>query len=220
MDHFSFPKEHGAYVVLFAGWLFGIIYSPCNDIAGFVLALIFACSLFFLQEPIRILFRGKGKRNIRLHRFSIIFILTAILSGILLMIRSSRILYLAFPLMIIAIVYFSLVRKRTPAIALSLIGFSGLALITPLTIVASNCAIAVPDLATIWLFSSLFFWGSLVCVNIRLSGVRAIAPAAGYHLFACAVTILFVRLHDLPNSAIAVIAVSCLRLIVISLYYK
>lgn len=220
MNNYSIPKEHGAYVVLVAAWLLGIVYSHSPDVTGSALALILPLSIFFLQEPIRILVRRKKKEKIELHPFALLCIISTLVTGLILTLHSPRILYLTAPLFVIALLYFYFVRKRSAAIILSLVGFLGLALITPLTILASPSVMAPRDLAITWLFAALFFCGSLVCVNIRLSGGSGIWQAILYHILASAVILFFVYVHALPHSAIAVISVSFLRLLLIIPYRK
>lgn len=218
MNHFPIPKEHGAYVVLIAAWLLGIVYSHCVDVPGFVLSLVFPLSLFFLQEPIRRIIRRKPKEKVGFDPLSLFLAVIAIASGAILALHSPDILYLSLPLTLIVLLYFYFVRKRSPAMILSLIGFCGLALIAPLTILASNCRITIGHLAAVWLFAILFFSGSLLCVNIRLSGGRGVTIATIYHIFAFSAMILLSYSHNLPYSTIAVIGISSVRLLVIIIY--
>ncbi|MFI5264317.1 MAG: YwiC-like family protein [Candidatus Kapaibacterium sp.] len=220
MNNYPIPKEHGAYVVLLAAWLFGIVYSHCVDITGFALALILPLSLFFLQGPVRPLIHRKRKEKIRLHPFSITCFGISLFSGLLLALHSPRILYSSVPLAVITALYFYFVRRRSAQLLLSFIGFSGLALITPVTVLASNCEITVSNLIIIWLFVSLFFWGSLVCVNIRLSGGNGIARAMIYHILASTIILFFAYYHSLRYSAITVIGISFLRLVIIIIYHS
>ncbi|MDP4235907.1 MAG: YwiC-like family protein [Bacteroidota bacterium] len=220
MNKISIPKEHGAYVVLLAAWLLGIVYSTCVDVIGFALALILPLSLFFLQEPIRRIFRPRSKGNAQFDLFSLFLVVVALSSAALILIRAPETVFIGIPVVMVAVLYFYFIRKRSTPIILSLIGFVGLSLITPLTIVAARCPIRIEFLVSIWLLAAFFFCGSVLCVNIRLSAGRGVRLASIYHVVALIVMILLVQYGYLPLSAIAVIGISFFRLLLISMNKK
>ncbi|MEO6941368.1 MAG: YwiC-like family protein [Candidatus Kapaibacterium sp.] len=220
MSNFPFPKEHGAYVVLIAAWLLGIIFAPCLDMIGVVLTFSLSVSLFLLQGPLRKFLRYRNAKKNTFDLPTLILSAIGILSGLLLGIHSPHSILLAIPLLPIAFLYLLFLKKRSTPTQLSLIGFTGLSLAVPLVMLSSNCTVSIGILFSVWLFATLFFCSSVFCVEVRLSGKPAIGRALLYHFGALGIVVGCVVLGKLPYTAIIVMSIALARILLISIYHE
>ncbi len=207
-----FPKEHGAYIVLLCAWLFGIVYAPRVDILAFGCSLALAASFFLLQEPLKRLARHDGYT---VNGMTIFLCGVVLINGGILLVHAIKIIILLIPFLLLVLLYRYLIRKRYTTIQRSLIGFSAIALLTPLTVYAADNSIRIVSVFSLWIFSALFFCTSPYCVAIRLSHGNQVRPALLYHSAALALCYLAVRSSLLTYSALIALIIPIGRLLVI-----
>ncbi|HET9136773.1 MAG TPA: YwiC-like family protein [Candidatus Kapabacteria bacterium] len=215
-----FPKEHGAYVVLLSAWLFGIVFSHESDNYGFTLSLILSGSLFCLQEPIKDFINGRKKSVSHSVIYVVLFSSLALCSGILLLVKSIGIPQLIVPLIAVVLSFSIATRSRYSVIVKSMIGFIGLSLVTPLTILSAQSASDIVRLLAIWVFVALFFCSSIFCVEIRISKGSKITTAILYHVLTVAITAILISSNLLPIATVAPLCVITIRFVLVLLFQK
>lgn len=169
-----FPREHGAYVVLLASWLVGVMSAQMLDAASVTLSLAVFLALFIAQEPLKHVLRGL-KRNEPLddHDVSRLFSLMLFgVSGFALLSRvHSTLLWTLLPGAACALSGLWLNHRRASMFAQSLAGFAALTLAGPalLLIGSPHSADAnISQAAALWGELTLFFWASAMIVNVRI----------------------------------------------------
>ncbi|MBS1902192.1 MAG: YwiC-like family protein [Bacteroidetes bacterium] len=212
---YRIPREHGAYVVLIASWVFGVLYTHPTDTAGSALALTSALSIFLLQDPFKQFSRPKRGSNPFASTAALTLALLGAVSGTAMIARTPSVAMCVVPLTVIGALYFVMLRNKRSAIARSFVGFAGLTLLTPMTMLASGSAASLTALFLVWIFATLFFCTSIYCVAIRLSESGAMRNALLYHGIAFAIVSILVRSQLLPISAVWCMLVPLVRFVLI-----
>ncbi len=163
------PKEHGAYVVLVASWLLGLLQAPGREALPVTLSLLLPLGAFLAQEPLRLLLRG-GRASASRHvvAWLALFAGTAIVAGGWLLSLRPRLWLVMVAGCAVAALFAWLLRRRAAMLTLSSAGFLGLSLGAPLARIAAAPATSVSDLVVLWGVAVLFFASSSSCVRIRL----------------------------------------------------
>lgn len=210
------PREHGAYVVLGACWLFGIFSSDAVEALPAALSLVTALAGFTLTEPARMLAASLiSGRNAAYRRGWIAWIAAlaavALSAGIPLLVLRPVILWALPPALLLLAGYLWLTSRRASMTDLSIIGFIGLSITAPLARVAATDTWTVGLLASLWLFTALFFCASAWCVRVRLVGRDGLALATAAHVALLGLTSGLVARDLLPWIALAAIAPALVR---------
>ena len=174
----TFPSEHGAYIILLAAWLWGVIFSTVVRVEGSVLVLAVALTLFLSQESVRRLLRA---RTARLHPVIIGTLLLSLATSVLLIVRYPSVMYVTVPTILLGLLYFLIARKKVSPYTRSAIGFTLLSLIAPATMLANNEA-ATADSILVWLGVACFATSSVLVVGIRLDQANAFQRALWFHI--------------------------------------
>lgn len=219
-SQYRIPKEHGAYVVLIASWVVGMLYTPHADLTGFALVLATSLSLFLLQDPFKQFARPKRTANPFANASVLTLGLIGASSGIALLARTPRVAICVIPLAVIGAVYFTMLRSRRGAIARSFVGFAGLTLVSPMTMIAAGNSDPLDQAIVVWIFSTLFFCTSIYCVAIRLKEAHAVRNAIVYHIVATGVIGCLVALNVISAGAFISMFIPTVRLVLILGYRK
>jgi hypothetical protein len=212
------PREHGAYVILACSWLLGLLGSPRIEPLPSLLSLVAVFSLFLMQEPLRLLqvARRTGRNGASrpgMIRWALATGSLAVIAGTPVVLARPEILWLLLPASAVMVAYGLLVARRAPMNRLSLAGFIGLALTAPGARIAAAGGFPAGELLALWLLAACFFCGSSFCVNIRLKGDKAVAPAIRFHLAAMGVTFALVALGLAPPIALAAMLPAIAKLV-------
>jgi YwiC-like protein len=200
---FVLPREHGAYIILIASWVWGIIFSPLNDALGFVLVFAVAFHLFLVQESVRRTLRSPAGS---LHPAVLAIVTAAAAAAAVLIIKTPFILVIAAPVALLSLLYFSIAHKG-PFVR-SALGFILLSLITPATIVASGNTDYF-YLFLSWLGIGFFATSSVAIVGIRLDQPKADERALIFHIIYSIVVLAYSIIIGslMPGLGIALVAI-------------
>jgi hypothetical protein len=138
--------------------------------------------------------------------------------GILLLPKSIGVLKLIGPLLAVALSYNIATRNRYSIILKSMIGFIGLSLVTPLTILSAQSTPDIIRLLSIWMFATLFFCSSIFCVEIKLSKGSKNPTAVLYHILTIAITAILIYSNLLPIATVAALCVITIRFVLVLLF--
>jgi hypothetical protein len=208
---FFLPREHGAYIVLFASWIWGIIFSPIPDALGLTLVFAVAFHLFLIQESVR---RSLRSRTRDLHPAVLAISAAAIAASIILSVKVPSILIIGIPALFLCILYFSLARKGAGPFARSALGFMLLSLVTPATIMASGSTDYL-YLLFCWLSVAFFATSSVLVVGIRLGQPHAARRAMIFHFIYAIATIGAFVLTGMLLASLGIAAIAIVRYILV-----
>jgi hypothetical protein len=208
MNTIPIPKEHGAYVVLIASWLLGLLHAPSHDPLAIGLSLILILSTFLMQEPLRPLFRARSPASRAIAGLRTgwlgLLLTIAIVSAAWLLLLCPATAWIVAAGVLVAIAFLLLIRRRVGLVSLSTAGFFALALAAPLARLASGPGASAAELVGLWLFAALFFAGSSACVRLRMNRQGGVSLPIAAHLLFIAAAAVLVGLGLLP--AIALLA--------------
>lgn len=210
------PREHGAYVVLGACWLFGIFSAESVAPLESALSLGVTLAGFTLAEPARLLARSlKLGQNASERGRWMVWIAAlgavALACGVPLLLLRPVVLWALPPALALLAGYLWLTSRRASMTDLSIVGFLGLSLTAPLARVAATDVWTPGVLAALWLFTALFFCASAWCVRVRLVGHDGLALANAAHVALVALTTVLVARELLPVIALIAIAPAVAR---------
>jgi hypothetical protein len=216
------PREHGAYVVLGACWLFGIFSSATIAPLEAALSLVATVAGFTLTEPARLLAGSlRSGRNIAQRRRWVLWIAAtaaiALASGVPLLLLRPVIFWALPPALLLLIGYLLLSSRRASMTDLSIIGFVGLSLVVPVARVAATDDWTPGILVALWLFAALFFCASAWCVRVRIVGREGITLAAAAHAALLMLTVVLAARGLLPMIALVAIAPAIVRFVWVAL---
>jgi len=216
------PREHGAYVVLGACWLFGIFSADTVEALPAVLSLVAAFAGFALAEPARLLAGSlRSGRNVaqrgRWLRWIAALAAVALASGIPLLVMRPVILWAVPPVLALLAGYLWLTSRRASMTDLSIVGFIALSMTAPLARVAATDAWTPGVLIALWLFTALFFCASAWCVRVRLVGYDGLALASAAHVALVVLTIVLAARGLLPVIALVAIGPAVVRFVWVAL---
>jgi hypothetical protein len=215
------PREHGAYVVLAACWLFGIFTADEVAPLPAALSLVAALAAFMLSEPARLIVHSlRSGRDAPRRRFWSIW--TAALGAIavgagapLVALRPD--VAWALPLaLVLSVVYLWLTSRRASMTDLSIVGFLGLSMVAPVARMAAGDW-TIAGLGAIWTYTALFFCASAWCVRVRLVGSEGLPLAAAAHTALLALTLILAARGVLPVIALVAIAPAIVRFLWVAL---
>lgn len=185
-----FPREHGAYAVLLASWLVGLVVSDSIRATEIVLSIVAFLALFVAQEPLKHIIRGLKKSHpLAEHDVSRLFSLLLFgVSGFALLSRShGALLWILVPGTVTALLGLWLYYRRASMYLQSLAGFAALTLAGPALVLMSDGSAdshQISRAVELWLELTLFFWASAMIVNVRIdpSSARTTAILLGMFL--------------------------------------
>jgi|GEM_PF-2867940 len=210
------PREHGAYVVLATSLLLGLIVGAARNWPAVVLAFISSIAMFLAQQPIRqIVLRRRSRRQVQpaTKRLTWILLPVALLSFLALAWLRPVVLVILPPMLLLGAILFEIDRRRGGMTDLSIAGFPALALGAPLVYLASVETVNFEIALLLWGIATTFFWSSVACVNVRLRGERAIAPALWFHALLLLATALLVTFGMAPPVTAAASGIAIARML-------
>jgi hypothetical protein len=214
---FSFPKEHGAYVVCIASWLLGAIFAGSLSIVPLVLPLLSVMPFFLMEGTLRDVVLHGEKRTYLLSLSVALLSIIGVAPVILLLVNEPFLwVFYAVYVLFGAIHIIGLRRHFTPT-KLSIGGFIALSLLTPMTQSSITYTIDAKMIFVYWSASALFFVSSVMCVIVRLRGKKALPM--GYMFIISAMIVLTGEAANslLPPAAVYGQGLRVLEILVISL---
>jgi hypothetical protein len=216
MKKLPIPKEHGAYIVLIASWLVGVVIGGYSDIITNILILVSAFSFFLLGESLRLAIKSRiqGQKP-ELSVWTLLLLLIAITTSALVLLHAPWLLWFAPHIILFIGAYSVALSQRARTIALTYIGFGALSLLAPIVVCANNQGASDILLIALWVGCALFFAASAATVNIRFDGKRGIAPAVVVHVLAFNVIGVWVHTGHLTHGFLTAMLLAIIRFIIV-----
>jgi hypothetical protein len=221
MKKLPVPKEHGAYIVLVASWLVGVVAGGYSDVLINILILVGAFSLFFLGESLRLAIRSRMQgQKPQLSVWTLLLLLIAITTSAFVILQASWLLWFAPHIVLFIGAYSVALAERARTITLTYIGFGALSLLAPIVVSVNNQGASDILLIALWTGCALFFTASAATVNIRFDGKRAIAPAVVVHVLAFNVIGVWVHTGYLTHGFLSAVLLAVIRFIIVIVMRK
>lgn len=213
----AFVRQQVGYLALFTSWFAGLLYAPTLDMMAIALSMIIVAVFFLMQEPVALLedaFRTGHEYRKRWQPYVWLGVLGVggLAAGIPLVAMRPTMLWLAIPAVALLGIYLVLRRYGVNQLILSMIGFSALAVASPIGRIAADPFCTWQELTALWILPSAFFCLSIMTLHIRMTGESGVKPAL--YISGMLVTVIgfLIGLEIMPTIAMAVILVQVVKL--------
>lgn len=210
MTKVAFPKEHGAYVVLIASWLIGVIVGGWSEPIVSVTLLFIALVVFIAEHSLRQYVKTLTAIPVALF----IVILAASIVGGIVVIQHQKMVPFVLLGIGVTVSYIIVLQQRSPTIHRTYIGFSGLTLLAPLAASLSDQQ-NTTELAELWIMMTLLYLASAATVNIRLTAGKIKLPAYIMNALVVISCILLVIFYHLTTALIVCAIISAVRFLAV-----
>ncbi len=170
------PKEHGAWVILYAPMVLGLVAAARNDLVAGLLTFATVTSIFLGREAASLLIRGRSTPQIR--RWAGIYALAATIFGVMLLASS-----VVIPLVVVGLLALSLFGIHSALLRFSgrrrldrsqwgeIVGVAALTLTAPAAYVAATGHID-GKIALLWLACVAYYSSGVFYVKMWLAAVK------------------------------------------------